>query len=488
MSLGFSRLCPLFENVIRDPLLLSYFVQYLRTINSENTFRFWLELSGCMNRTNVNEDSSGFKSKESVSSDEMIAELREKISHLPVNNVTTIYFRYISCEAKLPVELPQKLLSATLSGDPTSALLTFLMAVNAYKKEFTELMLKEDQAESVDERHQQLLHDATTICAKYLSPASDDFMGLTSEQYRGVLDAACAEKEPRENCFDDLYKLIHKTVEKNILPSFFVSVPFSRYRDKIVSKPGYGALASRLRKRYIRKNLSGRRQPPRQLAPIQLNVLALSDASLANRLPRVYLEETNSLDGITRRLARCDIVAIGDRPLAGRFRGIIRREDIRAAQRDRAEPTLSFRPGDLVRARVINIVGSSSGAYVSTCLPDAEACCPEVGAVVAAARAVAGAVQPSPAHGVTGSSAATTTYLLSTAEEELGVVLGLGRPPLSGTASVLGATSGCPLLPTSWTEMICPRTLVRFPRKVARVPDELLKVLLCNSEEFDSSK
>lgn len=49
---------------------------------------------------------------------------------------------------------------------------------------------------------------------RYLSPASDDFMGLTLEQYRGVLDAACAEKEPRENCFDDLYKLIYKTVEK----------------------------------------------------------------------------------------------------------------------------------------------------------------------------------------------------------------------------------------------------------------------------------
>lgn len=97
--------------------------------------------------------------------------------------------------------------------------------------------------------------------------------------------------------------------------------------------------------------------------------------------------------------------------------------------------------------------------------------------MVAAARTVAGSVQPSPAHSVNGSSAATTTYLLSTAEDDLGVVLGLGRPAYSGTTDVLGATSGTPLLPASWTEMICPRTLARFPRKVARVPDALLEVL-----------
>ncbi|VDK39557.1 unnamed protein product [Taenia asiatica] len=218
---------------------------------------------------------------------------------------------------------------------------------------------------------------------------------------------------------------------------------------------------------------------------VRISVLPVRKACPTPDIGSIVIAKVAS---ITRRFARCDLVGIGDRPLAGKFRGMIRREDIRATQRDRADPTLSFRPGDLIRARVINIVGSNSGAYASTCLPEAEACCPEVGAVIAATRAVAGAVQPSPAHGVTGSSAAMTTYLLSTAEEELGVVLGLGRPPLSGTANVLGATSGCPLLPTSWTEMICPRTLVRFPRKVARVPDELLKVLLCNPEEINSSE
>lgn len=51
-----------------------------------------------------------------------------------------------------------------------------------------------------------------------------------------------------------------------------------------------------LKTRYIRTNTSTKNQSKRQLAPIQLNVLALSDASLANRLPRVYMDESVSSD------------------------------------------------------------------------------------------------------------------------------------------------------------------------------------------------
>ncbi|VDD77957.1 unnamed protein product [Mesocestoides corti] len=124
-----------------------------------------------------------------------------------------------------------------LAGDPAAILLTFLLAVNAYRKEFRELMVA-DHDESLEERHRQLLLDATTICSKYLSPASEDFMGLKLEQYRDVLDAACSENEPQLNCFDELYNLIHRTLEKNILPTFFVSVPLSRYREKFVKSSG----------------------------------------------------------------------------------------------------------------------------------------------------------------------------------------------------------------------------------------------------------
>lgn len=80
----------------------------------ENIFRFWLELSSCKNRRNATDEPFEFKSEERVLSNTELDELRDKISHLSVNCVTTIYVRYISPKAKLAVNLPLKLLSATL--------------------------------------------------------------------------------------------------------------------------------------------------------------------------------------------------------------------------------------------------------------------------------------------------------------------------------------------------------------------------------------
>ncbi|VDN08692.1 unnamed protein product [Dibothriocephalus latus] len=149
---------------------------------------------------------------------------------------------------------------------------------------------------------------------------------------------------------------------------------------------------------------------------------------------------------------------------------MIRREDIRSTQRDRAEPSLSFRPGDLVRARVINLVGHVGGGYPSTSLPQTAS--PDLESIIGSARAVAAAVTST----IDSSSASSPTCLLSTAEPELGVVLGIGRPPLSGTSSIFGSTGGLPLVPSSWTEMVCPRSMAKFPRKVAKVGQLVVEI------------
>ena len=58
-------------------------------------------------------------------------------------------------------------------------------------------------------------------------------------------------------------------------------------------------------------------------------------------------------------------------------------------------------------------------------------------------------------------------YQLSTAENELGVVVAVASE--CGNQSV-------PMVPVSWTEMQCPNTLVKEPRKVAKiVPASALK-------------
>ncbi|KER25540.1 hypothetical protein T265_14189 [Opisthorchis viverrini] len=180
------------------------------------------------------------------------------------------------------------------------------------------------------------------------------------------------------------------------------------------------------------------------------------------------------VSSLSRRIVRCDVVAVGNIPLAGPFRGMLRREDIRATQRDQAEPAQCYRPGDLIRARVINLLGP--GSTPESTFLSGENVSSAAATTLLAARAVS--VSVGATADISGGLASNAVCLLSTAEPDLGVVLGLGRAPDTDFAELLGSTSGCPLIPVSWTEMLCPHTLSRFPRKVARVSDELLTQLV----------
>lgn len=113
---------------------------------------------------------------------------------------------------------------------------------------------------------------------------------------------------------------------------------------------------------------------------------------------------------ITQQYCKCLIKCIGDTVLSRPFKGHVRKEDVRATEKDRVDIYKSFRPGDIILARV---------------LPLTEA------------------------H----------TYQLSTAENELGVV-------------IAHSEYGHPMVPISWTEMQCSKTFIREPRKVAKVVPE----------------
>lgn len=54
-------------------------------------------------------------------------------------------------------------------------------------------------------------------------------------------------------------------------------------------------------------------------------------------------------------------------------------------------------------------------------------------------------------------------YQLSTAENELGVVVAMAAE---------SGLHGVPMIPVSWTEMQCPQSLVKEPRKVAKIVSE----------------
>ena len=129
------------------------------------------------------------------------------------------------------------------------------------------------------------------------------------------------------------------------------------------------------------------------------------------------------------RLCKCDVVGIDghflptSHPTApALYHGFIRKEDIRASDKDRVDISKSFRPGDVILAKVLSYGDSYS-------------------------------------------------YALTTAENELGVVFALGQHV--NRQSQL--SSRAPMLPLSWCEMICPVTLNRESRKVARAQPRYLE-------------
>lgn len=113
---------------------------------------------------------------------------------------------------------------------------------------------------------------------------------------------------------------------------------------------------------------------------------------------------------INQQMARCAIKCIDDVVLSRSYRAILRKEDVRAQEKDKVEIYNSVRPGDIILARVLPITE---------------------------------------AH----------TYQLTTAENELGVV-------------IAHSDAGHPMIPISWTEMQCTKTYIKQPRKVAKVVPE----------------
>uniref|UniRef100_A0A8D0V1F0 Exosome complex component CSL4 n=1 Tax=Sus scrofa TaxID=9823 RepID=A0A8D0V1F0_PIG len=142
-----------------------------------------------------------------------------------------------------------------------------------------------------------------------------------------------------------------------------------------------------------------------------ISVMRETDSQL---LPDVGAIVTCKVSSINSRFAKVHILYVGSTPLKNSFRGTIRKEDVRATEKDKVEIYKSFRPGDIVLAKVISLGDAQS-------------------------------------H-----------YLLTTAENELGVV-------------VAHSESGVQMVPISWCEMQCPKTHTKEFRKVARVQPEFLQ-------------
>jgi exosome complex component CSL4 len=108
--------------------------------------------------------------------------------------------------------------------------------------------------------------------------------------------------------------------------------------------------------------LSISRPPPTSLSP---GILGPSSGGGAPLLPSVNSVVLARITRLGTRFATCEILVIGDTVCREAFQGQIRREDIRATEKDKIKIEESFRVGDLVRGAVISL-GDQSNYFVAT--------------------------------------------------------------------------------------------------------------------------
>ncbi|KAG8233338.1 hypothetical protein J437_LFUL010888 [Ladona fulva] len=139
---------------------------------------------------------------------------------------------------------------------------------------------------------------------------------------------------------------------------------------------------------------------------------------------------------VNPRFCKCMIKCIGDVVLTRPYRAILRREDVRAFEKDLIEMYQCFRPADIILARVVSFLKTIVNYYL---------------------------------QGINLPTTDLHSYQLSTAENELGVV-------------IAHSEAGVAMVPISWTEMQCPKTYNKEPRKVAKVVPESIPVDNANME------
>jgi exosome complex component CSL4 len=94
-------------------------------------------------------------------------------------------------------------------------------------------------------------------------------------------------------------------------------------------------------------------------------ILGTGSGGGAPILPEVDSVVLARITRLGARFATCEILVIGDTVCREAFQGQIRREDIRATEKDKIKIEESFRIGDLIRAVVISL-GDQSNYYVAT--------------------------------------------------------------------------------------------------------------------------
>ncbi|XP_013188074.2 exosome complex component CSL4 [Amyelois transitella] len=162
----------------------------------------------------------------------------------------------------------------------------------------------------------------------------------------------------------------------------------------------------------------------------KITIVSVESPRTPSILPKTGDIVTAKVTVVNSRMVQCVILCVGPSVLVRPYRGVLKKEDIKSTDKDRIDPYKCFRPGDVILARV---------------LPMTE----------------------------------IHWYHLSTAENELGVVI----------ATAEGSPQRVGMVPISWSEMQCPKTLAKEPRKVARViPETINQALFTVDKKIEGEK
>lgn len=96
-----------------------------------------------------------------------------------------------------------------------------------------------------------------------------------------------------------------------------------------------------------------------------MGILGVGGGGGATILPEVESIVLARVTRLGQRFASVEILVISDAVCREPFQGMIRREDVRATEKDKVKIEESFRVGDLVRGVVISL-GDQSNYYLST--------------------------------------------------------------------------------------------------------------------------
>ncbi|CAD6241743.1 unnamed protein product [Miscanthus lutarioriparius] len=185
-----------------------------------------------------------------------------------------------------------------------------------------------------------------------------------------------------------------------------VVTPGELLGNSLTLAAGRGAYADG---RSVRASVTGRRRivPPAPGSDDQRSTVEVVGHKAHGAVPQPGSVVIARVTKVMARMASADIMCVDSKAIKEKFTGMIRQQDVRATEIDKVDMYQSYRPGDIVKAKVLS-------------LGDARA------------------------------------YYLSTAKNELGVV---------SAQSIAGGT----LVPISWTEMQCDLTGQIEQRKVAKV-------------------